>query len=662
MAIEPRIAQHRNAAGKNVRRLTSISAGVGAWLVASISQPAAAASFDLFGVNGSFNLTGSYAYAIRLSEQSEDVIDTPGREEVPIPEELKFPNSHNFDDGDRNFEQYDPVNNRVKLFSEMQLEVTDNFGIKVSGDAFYDHVYKSDNANASPDSLNSRQQPTNSFTNEADYINGGRARLLDAYAYGTFFFGDTMSLDLKAGQHVVSWGESLFFSGVARAQGPADATRANVPGADVKSILLPVTQVSAKFSLTDDIKLLAQQKLQYQPNLLNPTGSFFSASDIIGDGAEFAYGIKNPLFLDTLAGFDLTGPNQNLQGIADLLDQALLGSTPDDGPLGGLVGGILDSPLGGILEGLPPVSLPELGNLFNAPRGLNPERIADDRPTNWDKDQWGLGIEYDLNFTTTVGYYHLNYHSHIPLPRQKFGFATLIPAQGAAPEITTEALSLRVPVQYELQYYDDIKMDALSFSTVLFSANVAGELIYRQGAPTLVDVDNGLAGPVPTPTRHDTYQLLLNGIKTFGPSSFWDSLTFVGEVGYIYADNVQPQISQSGPNRGEPYDDITSRFDQDAAAFASRIILAYNNVFPGWDLSVPFNIQGQVYNRPSLPGAFGALLGEDDYRFGVSLNFTRLQKLTLGVTYNGFWGHADEDDRPLQDRDTFGVTASYNFF
>lgn len=623
------------------------------------SQTAQAETFDIFGVDGKFLLTGTYAYAIRLEEADPDIIDAPGQPDLPVPEDLKYPESNNFDDGDRNFDQYDAVNNRFTMLGELEIKFTDNFGLKFTGDAFYDFAYHGRNANEAPNRLNTRQEPPDSFTEQAERINGGEARLLDAYAYGSFYLGDTMAIDIKVGKHIAAWGESLFFSGVAIAQSPADATKATVPGADVKSILLPTNQLSTRITLTDDITLLGQWKFAYEPNRLNPTGGFFTRTDIVGPGAEFIYGLKNPLFLDNLSEFDLTDPG-DLTQIADLLDQALLGSETQEGPLQSLADGLLNGPLNDAVAGLPTVSLPAVGNLLNAPRGLNPERAEDIHADDRDTGQWGLGLEYDLNFTTTLGFYHLNYHNTNPAPRQNFGYITLIPEQGVIPEITTRLVDIQVPVTYNIKYFEDVQLDALSFSTVLFGANIGGELIYRDGIDVMVDVPSGLLGPIPTPARAESYQALLNGITSFGPGWFWDSLNLVGEIGYIRVDDVESQPSQEGPHEGEMFKQLT--YDDEAAAFAALAIINKRNVFPGWNLSIPVSVQGQVYNRAAVAGTFGSLLGEDDYRFGISFNFTRLQTLTLGITYNGFIGDGDFESRPLQDRDTLAATVKYDFF
>jgi hypothetical protein len=62
-----------------------------------------------------------------------------------------------------------------------------------------------------------------------------------------------------------------------------------------------------------------------------------------------------------------------------------------------------------------------------------------------------------------------------------------------------------------------------------------------------------------------------------------------------------------------------------------------------------------------VAGAFGSLAGQNDYRLGIGMEFTRLNTLTLGIRYNGYLGAGDFNDRPLQDRDTLAFNAKYRF-
>lgn len=612
-----------------------------------LAVPVHAGQFDFFGIDAKYTLVGNYSLATRLENPSNGIISSPGRPSVPIPEEFKYPESNNHDDGDRNFDKYDIVNNRVTLLGEIEFSWGD-YGTLFRGDAFYDDVYQAgeENAHTAPDRINTRQQPFNTFTKAAEEFSGKRARLLDAYAYGTFYFGDTMALQLRVGQHIAAWGQSLFFNGVALSQARADATKATVPGADVKSILLPTNQLSLRFTLNDKITLLGQYKFEFEETELNPVGEFYSVADIVGPGAEFAFGIKNPLFLDTLSEFDIV--SNDLVEILELIDLLLLNDQLD------------------IPDLLPPelalLQLPQTGlNPLNSTEGINVERAGDIEPD--DDGQWGAGIEYALNFTTTVGYYYLRYHSTTPAVVFNYGGAEIAdPLPGIIDPLTTDLLGASVPVTYNIKYFDDIELQALSFTTNLFGMNIGGEFIYRDGVDVLVDVDNGINGPVPTPTRAETYQVLLNAIYTTGPRFFWDTFTVVAEAGYLEVGDIEPQQSIEGPREGEFFDQLT--FDaEESYALAMLAIIDKVAVFPGWDLRIPISYQNQIKGRSAISGGFGSLFGEDDVRVGAGLQFTRLQKLTLGLNYSVFTGgDAHFLDRPLQDRDTLSFTAKYSFF
>lgn len=649
------------------------AAGLLAALLASlVALPAGAAVFNVFGIHGDLNLNATYAYAIRLEEPDDGVINAPPDPDIPIPKAFKYPQGYNFDDGDRNFDQWDAVNNRLTLFSQLSLEVNDHIKFNFSGDAFYDDVYHSRNAHeqylpnmnngcqAQHTSLNSCQQPTNSFNSATSYFNGSRARLLDAYVNIFYYIGDTGALNIKLGRQVTAWGQSLFFSGVALAQSPADATKATVPGAKVKSILLPTEQLAVRWRINDTFTLVGQWKFRYKHTELNPDGGFFSPADVVGPGARFAYGIKNPLNPTVLKQLNV---GTNLGGVLDVVGQALLGLPPGtlDTPIPlGPLGPILDQTVGSLLGTVSDLGL--LDSLLTP--SLSPARTPDQAPDKWDFGQWGIGLEYRLNYTTKIGFYHLNYHNTNPSPSFQFGFFPLT-KNGA---ITTQYLAptiggIKVPVTYAIKYFQDIKLNAVTFSTVLFGTNFGGEFIYRNGIDVLVDVKEGIAGPVPTATRADVYQVLLNGIKVYGPGPFslWDSLNVVGSVGYNYVDDVSPRKTHNPAVVPKLYYDKL-HFDKQAAAFSLRLHFTKRSVLPGWDFVTQIAAQGAVWNHAAVAGAFGSLLGEGDYRLGVSIAMIHLQKLSLGLHYAGFLGSPNFRDRPLQDRDTLSFTASYQIF
>ncbi|MGB1580561.1 MAG: DUF1302 domain-containing protein [Nevskiales bacterium] len=641
------------------RHFLSITVSILATGVSLFGGSAQAATASFWGIDAKYTLQGSYGAAWRLEEPSDRIINAPPDPDIPISDELKYPESHNMDDGDRNFDKHDLVNNRITLLGDVEFRWK-NYGLLLRGDAFYDDVYVNNkkNANRSAESVNTLQQPFNSFTDAADEFSGARARLLDAYVYGNFYFGDTMALDVRLGRHIAAWGQSLFFYGLALSQSRADSTKATVPGADVKSILLPTNQLSFRFTLTDRITLLGQYQFEFEPFELDPVGAFYSPADVVGPGRTVAFGIKNPLYLPTLAAYDVTDPN-DLASVINTIHQVFSEQLPLDA-IANLVGSL---PIGF----LPTINLPTDNlELYDAPTGLNPTYAGDIEPDEDDK-QYGFGIEYLLTDITQLGAYYLRYHQKTPAVSLNFGELALINEQQllpgvTLPEITSSLLGITVPETYNIKYFDNVDLYALGLSTVFKGVNIGAEFIRREGIDVLVDVDNGINGPVPTPTRANTNQVLLNGIYTFRPPWVFDSVTVVGELGWIQAEDIEPQQSVEGANAGSFYDELTFGSDE-AYAAAFLFMFSKSNVLNGWNLNIPVSLQRAIRGRAPLNGAFGSLFAERDTRVGVGVEMSYLSKLTLGVQYSGFTGGDPHNfDRPLADRDTIGVTAKYNFF
>lgn len=191
----------------------------------------------------------------------------------------------NGDDGDRNFDAGSLIHNRGAILGEANIRYG-RYGALIRGSAFADKVYEVDGTdNRSPSRINT-SNPVGEFSRAAQHRLGARARLLDAYVYGAWALGST-DLSIRVGDQVVSWGESLFFPNMSGAQSPADSTESNVPGTEVKEILLPAGQIYVQWGLTNALSLSAYYQYDYDQTELKPVGSFFNASDLVGPGAEF---------------------------------------------------------------------------------------------------------------------------------------------------------------------------------------------------------------------------------------------------------------------------------------------------------------------------------------------------------------------------------------
>ena len=209
--------------------------------------PAQATDFQLpFGVEGNYKMTLSYSAAMRMEDPDPALLNGELDPLVPrvFPEgqivgfdRTGLPTATNSDDGNRNFDKYSLINNRASILAEMSFE-RDNFAFLLSGNAWYDRVYmrENDNRNAEylnrfgPDGRLPEQDNTNEFSSAMRSEVGRRARLLDAYLIADFPFGEASFLNVRVGQHVVSWGQALFFGGMARDMGVADANAGFVPG------------------------------------------------------------------------------------------------------------------------------------------------------------------------------------------------------------------------------------------------------------------------------------------------------------------------------------------------------------------------------------------------------------------------------------------------
>ncbi|ROL68813.1 hypothetical protein BK634_13590 [Pseudomonas chlororaphis] len=193
----------------------------------------------------------------------------------------------NIDDGDRNFGR-GLVSNRLDLLSEFDARFRQDYGLRLSGAAWYDSVYNQGNDNNGSTFVNSRSVASDRFTSDTEKLQGRKAEVLDAFVYGRFGLGET-SLNVKFGQFSQIYGESLFFgtNGIAAAQLSPDVIKAtSVPGSQVKEIMMPTKQISALWQLTPDVTVGAYYQLEWRKARLPAAGSYFSFADFVDKGGE----------------------------------------------------------------------------------------------------------------------------------------------------------------------------------------------------------------------------------------------------------------------------------------------------------------------------------------------------------------------------------------
>lgn len=208
-----------------------------------------------------------YSNAFRVKGRSDHLVSSPAQ-----------------DDGDRNFGR-GLVSNRFDVLSEMDV-VYKNVGLRVSGAAWYDDVYRHGNDNDSPGTSQGRPA-YNDFASGTRRLHGKQAELLDAFVFGHGDLGGGLKGSFRVGRHALLWGESLFFgnNGIAAGQAPIDVVKAlSVPNTQFKELIRPVNQISGQLQLTPDLSVGAYYQFEWEETRLPGAGSYFSGADLLGEG------------------------------------------------------------------------------------------------------------------------------------------------------------------------------------------------------------------------------------------------------------------------------------------------------------------------------------------------------------------------------------------
>lgn len=197
----------------------------------------------------------------------------------------------NTNDGDRNFSR-GLISNRFDLLSELDLRYKRNYGLRLSGAAWYDDVYNQGNDNPGhAGQVNSSVSRPDKFSDDTRDLHGRKAELLDAFIYGRYSVND-MNLNLRAGRFTQLYGESLFFgnNAIAGAQSSMDLIKAlSVPNSQFKEILRPVGQLSAQLQINQNVSLGAYYQLEWRKNRLPAAGSYFSFADFVDEGGDMIF-------------------------------------------------------------------------------------------------------------------------------------------------------------------------------------------------------------------------------------------------------------------------------------------------------------------------------------------------------------------------------------
>lgn len=238
-----------------------------------------------------FDNTVKYNYGVRTESANKRLLGTP-----------------NSNDGNYNFRKTGTnISNRVDLLTEMDMVYQNRMGFRVSAASWYDKAYDNTGSNSNPmvngnDAESGYINPVfganaasggfggSHLSNYAQrYYSGPSGEILDAFLFYNTEIGDESQLSVKVGQHNVFWGETFLSAAHSLSYGQAGldlAKAAASPGTEAKELFLPRNQISATLNLNPELTFGAQYFLDWSPARLPEAGTYYSGSDVVGEGAQ----------------------------------------------------------------------------------------------------------------------------------------------------------------------------------------------------------------------------------------------------------------------------------------------------------------------------------------------------------------------------------------
>jgi len=201
-----------------------------------------------------------------------------------------FLNDTNGNEGDDNF-RHGLVSNEFEILPVFDLKYG-NYGVHVSGEAYLNTVYLEKNQNNQP-GINNPISTNDSrvFTSATRNVNGENAKLLDAFVYGTQYFGanEDQEISLKVGRQTLLWGQSLLFAsdGISAGQAPIDIQVAQTtPNAQAQQVFSPIGNAVVTYQPNETYTIQGYYDFEWEPDNFQGVGSYFSSADILDKGGQ----------------------------------------------------------------------------------------------------------------------------------------------------------------------------------------------------------------------------------------------------------------------------------------------------------------------------------------------------------------------------------------
>ncbi len=662
-------------------------------LALSWAVPGVAFQFTLGDVQGNLDTTLSYGLSWRMEDPDKDLIGL---------QEGGNAYSHNFDDGNLNYDKGDLISNTAKITSELALDYN-NFGLFVRGSAFYDF-----------ENYDGDRERTELSSGALDLV-GRDAELLDAYVSWDFAAGDVFG-QVRVGDQVLSWGESTFIQNGINVINPFDVSKLRVPGAELKEGLVPVGLVSASISPTENLSFEAFYQYDWEKVEIDPPGSYWSTNDFAGeDGQKVMLG-----FGDVHDNYDAS-PEDTLLGVPRASDVY----ADDDGQYGIAMRvyapALNDTEFGFYFMNYHS-RLPVLSSWTGDGSGLAAASAMQSAVTPAIITEYVTsGGTATLTDLVTAGITAGAMAGSSISTVQAGAIAQTLMAVGgnaahpafasAVSAATTDAYAKTA--SYQVEYPEDIKLYGMSFNTTLQSSGVAlqGEVTHRQDVPLQIDdlelllaTLEPLGNPIGDPTysqfenavsagdiianlgasiyipgyeRLDTTQVQMTATKLFGPTFGADQFVLLGEAAVTHIHDM-PSKSElrfdgpgtpvtGNPNHADPAYPLSAHDNKEAepsSAFADetswgyRLVskLDFNNAIGAITLSPRIAWAHDVDGNSPGPGG-NFVEDRKAVTFGIGANYQNTW--TADLSYTEYFGAGRYN--LINDRDFLALNIKYSF-
>ncbi|WP_290866606.1 DUF1302 domain-containing protein [Aquabacterium sp.] len=243
-------------------------------LCAGLAASAQAADFEFGeGWAGSWTSSLSLGTAIRARDADSRLY---GQIDGATVGKTNGTGNNTIDEGNLNYNKGDAFSTQLKLISEVAVHKGD-LGAMLRAKAWYDYTLNNQNVRfgSQNNGYSSRDPLSDKGFEPLSKFQG--IYLLDAYVYDTFELAG-QPLQVRLGNQVVNWGESLFIQGINQVS-PIDLPSFRKPGVQLKEVFLPVPLIFANQSLGSHGSLEAFYQLQWKPTPIEGAcGNYWAAA------------------------------------------------------------------------------------------------------------------------------------------------------------------------------------------------------------------------------------------------------------------------------------------------------------------------------------------------------------------------------------------------